>query len=413
MCSLVTQLICVTADTGLPLFTRAPGCKKALPFPIMGSLNGIDMFAKKHGIELVNSRAGKAKILWKVFKGSLKFIAIARDSNVPDFQLLLLLENVFNALVLILGLSEIEVINNVDKFKKEVRGSFSIIDNLLNGSPPFGCITQCVDVILCYDVSILQERLDIFVKACDSEFGCLFVHGKIVVATDKWWQLLPSEMMLVMMLIRSMPHANARDFPIYLPHGSPNVPHRLLTMEIIENVEVCVICGPEPLLQNVLEKQLGQYWRSKTMEKLLWTCCSSHPKNVPANITIDNLINGFILTNMEEGRCLASISPCGSMSGSELMDAERRQQVLTEFYISVVGTAFSFGDDEDNDNAHAELGFSHDITETYQCADNYKLYAAQFDHHQIFILFSKETPIYAMSTYTEGIFRQLTENSYI
>ena len=412
MCSVVSQLICVTADTGLPLFTRAPGREKALPFPIMGSLNGIDLFARKHGIEIINTRAGKAKLSWKIFKNSLKFIVITKDTDVTDFQLSLLLENVFNALVLILGLSEIETITNVEKFKKEVRGSFVIIDSLLTGSVPFGCITQCVDIILCPETSILKERLDAFVKLCDSEFGCLLVHGKIVVATDKWWQLLPSEMMLVMLLIRSMPHTNARDFPIYLPHGSPNVPHRLLTMEIIENIELCVICGPEPSLQGVLVNHLSRYWKSRTME-ILWTCCSSHPRNFPSNIDIDNLIYGFILTNVEEGKCLASISPCGNTNGSEVMDTKQRQQVLSDFYVSVVGTSFSFGDDEDNGNAQTEYLFSHDIMETYQCSNNYKLYATQFDTHQIFVLFSKEIPIYAMPTYTERTFRQLSENNHI
>ena len=412
MCSFINQLICVTADTGLPLFTRAPGHDKALPFPIMGSLNGVDLFARKHGIELVNTRAGLAKVSWKVFKGSLKFIAIARDSDIPDFQLSLLLENVFNALVLILGLSEIEVVKNVEKFKKEARGSFGIIDNLLTGSIPFGCVTQCVDIILCPGTSLLKEQLDAFVKLCDSEFGCLLVHGKVVVATDKWWQLLPSEMMLVIMLVRSMPHSSARDFPIYLPHGSPNVPHRLLTMEIIENVEVCVICGPEPSLQSVLVNHLSRYWKSRTVD-ILWTCCSSHPKNFPSNIIIDSLIDGFILANVEDGRCLASISPCGNVSNFEIMEAKQRQQILITFYMSVVGTSFSSGDEEDVSSVQSEYSFSHDIMETYQCANNYKLYATQFDNHQMFVLFSKEIPIYAMPSYTERTFKQLTENSYV
>lgn len=411
MSSFVTQLICVTADTGLPLFTRAPGCSKGLPFPVMGSLNGVDMFARKHGIEIVNTRAGKAKISWKVFKGSVKFIVISRNSNMSDYHLSLLLENVFSALVLLLGLSEIEVIDNIEKFKREVRGCFGIIDSLLEGSVPFGCITQCVDVILCSDTSILQERLDAFIKACHSEFGCLLVHGKIVVATDKWWQLLPSEMVLVLMLVRSMPQSNARDFPIYLPHGSPNVPHRLLTMEIIENVEVCAICGPEPLLQTVLKKYLSQYWQSRIMEKL-WACCSSHPRNIPPSITLDAFVNGFILVNTEEGRCLGSILPCHNINDSE-SETKRRRQVLIDFYLSVVGTSFPLSDEENIDDIQTEFQFPHDVIDTYQCADNYKLYAAQFENRQIFVLFSKEIPIYAMSVYTERTFRQLTEGNSI
>ena len=403
MSSTVSQLMCVTADAGLPIFTRTIGNEEPLPYPIMGSLNGVDMFSRNHGVEIVNTRAGKAKITWKIYKGSLKLIAISKEPNVSDFQMHILLDNIFNALVLTVGLSEIEVIKNVDKLKREVRGSVCIVDGLIKGTVSFGSITQSVDIILCNDTILLQDCLDGFVSACDSEFGCLLVHGKIVVATEKWWQLLPMETMLLILLVRSVPEATARDFPIYLPHGSPNVPHRLLTIEIMEGIEVCVICGPEPLLRTVLDNHVIRYWQSR--KESLRSCQMSHPRNLPPNFKLDNQINGFILVNIEDGKCLSSIDPCGSMSGSELMDADRRREVLTHFYLSIVGETFSSGDDI-IENIRTDYKFRDDIEETYVCADQYKLFATQFDDCQLFILFSKDIPIYAMPTYAQT-FKQI------
>ena len=44
-------VICLTLD-GIPLFTRSYGDVQPLPFPFIGSLNAVHMFASKSKIEL-------------------------------------------------------------------------------------------------------------------------------------------------------------------------------------------------------------------------------------------------------------------------------------------------------------------------------------------------------------------------
>ena len=409
MSSTIEQLMCVTANAGIPILTRHIGAEP-LAFPVMGSLNGVDMFAQNHGVRIVNTRAGRAKIVWRIYKDSIKLIIISKESNMTDFQLHILMDNVFNSMVLLMGLSELEVVKNVDRLKKDLRRSTSLIDNLLRGASSFGSVTQCADIIACNstDTSILQNNLDAFVSACGSDFGCLLVHGKIIVATEKWWQLLPSETMLLLLLLRSVPPASARDFPIYLPHGSPNIPHRLMTMEILEGIEACVICGPEPLLQHVLENHVSKYWQSVTNS--LQICLRSHPRNLPSSTVLDKSIIGFILINVEEGKCLASIYPHGRMTGSEGMTNNQRREALLQFYLSVVGTAFQPEDDEVTDDPIPECKFSDEISETYVCAEQHKLYATQWDYYQVFVLFAKDTPTYALDTLTQRTFRPFKDN---
>lgn len=400
--------MCVTADAGIPILTRTLGDEKALSFPVMGSLNGIDMFAQNHGVKILNTRAGKAKIVWKIFRSSIKLIIISKDASLSDFQFHVLLDNIFHAMVLFMGLSELEEISNVERLKRELRGSTCLIDSLLCGNALFGNVTQCVDIILCNNTTLLQDSLDAFVSACDSEFGCLLVYGKIAVATDKWWQLLPSETMLLLLLLRSVRQASARDFPIYLPHGSPNIPHRLMTMEILEGIEVCVICGPQPLLQTVLQDHVGRYWQPAA--ESLRACSRSHPRNVPSFIVLDTCISGFILVNVEDGKCLASVYPHGSMTGVEVMNDEKRREVLLQFYLSVVGVAYIPEDADEIENVLTDCRFQHEITETYVCTDQYKLYSKQIEYHQIFILFAKETPTYALNTLTSRTLKVLTKD---
>lgn len=59
--------------------------------------------------------------------------------------------------------------------------------------------------------------------AADSPYGCLMVDGHVVVATQKWWSLSGTELVLLGMLISGLPPSTSRDVPIYLPHGSPTV----------------------------------------------------------------------------------------------------------------------------------------------------------------------------------------------
>ena len=38
-----------------------------LPFPIIGSLNGVHMFASTHGVKLIATTTDTAKVVWKVY----------------------------------------------------------------------------------------------------------------------------------------------------------------------------------------------------------------------------------------------------------------------------------------------------------------------------------------------------------
>lgn len=71
--------------------------------------------------------------------------------------------------------------------------------------------------------SLTQEALSGFAEAVGTAFVSLVVSGRVVAATESWWRLGMPEAVLLLWLVGSLPPQAARDYPVYLPHGSPMV----------------------------------------------------------------------------------------------------------------------------------------------------------------------------------------------
>lgn len=71
--------------------------------------------------------------------------------------------------------------------------------------------------------SLTQEALSRFAEATGTAFVSLVVSGRVVAATEGWWRLGTPEAVLLPWLVGSLPPQTARDYPVYLPHGSPTV----------------------------------------------------------------------------------------------------------------------------------------------------------------------------------------------
>lgn len=71
-----------------------------------------------------------------------------------------------------------------------------------------------------------QEALSGFAEAAGTAFVSLVVSGRVVAATESWWRLGMPEAVLLPWLVGSLPPQAARDYPVYLPHGSPTVSGR-------------------------------------------------------------------------------------------------------------------------------------------------------------------------------------------
>lgn len=420
---MAAYLVCLTTDGGIPLFTRTKGNLPQLPFPVIGSLNGVCMFASNQDVSLLNTITDDAKVVWKVFNERITLIMVTSDDCASDLHLNRLLDFVFNSMVLFLGINELTNIRNVELLKRDLRCCYSLIDSLLEGTDLTGNITQALDVILCPDVSLLQEFLDDFATAVNSEFGCLLVMGKVAVATERWWELTGLETVLLSFLVRALPPCSSRDIPVYLPYGSPKVPHRLLTFQLIEGVEVCVICGPKPSLQDTETKFLDQYWRLAT--DTLRSSRRSHPRNLPADMVIDSGILGFLLVNKDERKCLSSVHPSGVMTGVDSQSSPsgggvstaKRKSLLVSFYKSVVGSLFPPQESatplQGQPSCDLYNSLPHQAMETYICSSDHKCYAVRNATHELYLLFAPDVPNYALGSVASNTLTLLTKGKLV
>ena len=392
-------VICLTLD-GIPLFTRSHGDVQPLPFPFIGSLNAVHMFASKNKIGLSVTKTQNSQTFWKEYH-QIRLIMIAYDTEICKELLENLLDSIYNAMVFVCGENEFEKIAVAEKLKRKLKICYPLITTLLDSLNLAGNVTQCTDIILVSNVNLLSQYLSAFSEECQSEFSCLLLHGKVVTASEQFWQLHYSETLLILYLLQTLQNPTSCDIPIYLPNGSPTIPHRLICVKLIKNIQVVLICGPEPSLQTIVDRHVKKYWGPVTAT--LQQLSQSNPRNFPTSIKLDSHILSFLLINTTDRKCLCSLCPHGNMTGADqdiLADKETRKKSLFSFYKSTIVLW--------ND---AEL--PHEISTSHQCFEHYKCFAIRTSSHQLFVMFSHDIATYILKSLVKQTFVQLTRDKVI
>ncbi|XP_029441220.1 protein fuzzy homolog [Rhinatrema bivittatum] len=400
MAGLELTLLCLTAGSGVPLYCRSRGGSRQLPFSVIGSLNGVHMFGNNQEVLLSSTCTENVRVAWKSFHDGINLIVISSEEDISDFYLHRLLDNVFHAMVLVIGLDELINIKNVERLKKDLRACYTLIDSFLLVSERIGDLVQCAECVMAHDTPILQEGLDAFTRAADSDFGCLLAQEKVVVATEKWWRLAAQEVMLLTWLVASQAPHSSRDYPVYLPHGSPTVPHRLLTFHLVPGVDVCILCGPSPSLQKVETELVERFW--KPLLEPVKACLRVQLRTFPASAPLHLGVLGLLLIKRDQNRMLFTVQahPLEELQkhGTGLSLAERRS-VLRSFYTLAVSHYFpSEKADERSPVLLEELpaGYTHGAFECYVTSSSHKCYGLQTDQHQLFLLFGATVPTFSL-----------------
>ncbi|XP_008283497.1 protein fuzzy homolog [Stegastes partitus] len=412
-----TQLLCLTASSGVPLFTR--GASKQLPFSVIGSLNGVHMFGGGQEVVLSSCETeGGGKVVWRVFQDSVMLIAVSGgghrapgSSKEEEVCLQRLLENVWNCMVLVLGQDELVNVRNVERLKRDLRSCFSLIDQLLEEKQEgiLGTLTHCADSLVPPNPSLLQEAVDGFAQAADSEFGCLIVHGRIATATEKWWRLAPQEVVLLSALIRSLSDSGSAscDYPVFLPQGSPTVAHRLLRFQLLPGADVCVLCGPTPSLHRAETGLVGRFW--SPLVETLRDCLAVGERCLPGSVSLRPGVLALLLINRETRRSVSCVRtpPHHPLGDSPSLSKARCWELLKLFYIFSISRYFTqeetpcVSPEERAQRGNSEdflLGFSHQPQQCYLVTEECKSYGLQTAQHQLFLLLSPSVPTFALRT---------------
>ncbi|KAM9048926.1 protein fuzzy homolog isoform 3-T3 [Megaptera novaeangliae] len=331
--------------------------RQQLPFSVIGSLNGVHMFGQNLEVQLSSAKTEDTTVVWKSFHDSITLIVLSSEEGTSELRLERLLQMVFGAMVLLVGLEELTNIRNVERLKKELRASYRLIDSFLGDSELIGDLTQCVDCVVPPEGSLLQvkelrpregethehghqasfesygrlfpplthlgshcrpcsglptrsrpasltqEALSGFAEAAGTAFVSLVVSGRVVAATESWWRLGMPEAVLLPWLVGSLPPQAARDYPVYLPHGSPTLLERWW-QPLLDPLRACLPLGSRAL---------------------------------PAGFPLHTDILGLLLLHLELKRCLFTVEPSGDKEPS----SEQRRRLFRSFYTLVTATHFA------------------------------------------------------------------------
>ncbi|XP_056149532.1 protein fuzzy homolog [Lampris incognitus] len=414
-----TQLICLTANSGVPLFTR--GTSKQLPFSIIGSLNGVHMFGGVQGVVLSSCQTDcGGKVMWRVFQDSVMLIAVNAGQQAgggggggkekeEELHLRRLLENVWNCMVLVLGQDELANIRNVERLKRDLHSCLGLIDKLLEDRQEgiMGNLTHCADCLLPPNPPLIQEAVDGFTQAVDSEFGCLMIHGRIAAATEKWWRLAPQEVVLLSALMQSLSGSGSAscDYPVFLPQGSPTVAHRLLRFQLLPGADVCVLCGPSPSLHKAESELVVRFW--SPLVETLRSCLAVGERCLPGSVALRPDVLALIIINHETRRAVSCVRTPTHPPPSNLAlpPKARCWELLRLFYIFVATRYFSqeetlcISPEDKNQRSDMEdfaLGFSHQPLQCYLVLEECKCYGLQTAQHQLLVLTPLSVPTFAL-----------------
>ncbi|XP_070306594.1 protein fuzzy homolog isoform X5 [Odocoileus virginianus] len=328
------HLLCLAASSGVPLFCRssrggAPA-RQQLPFSVIGSLNGVHMFGQNLEVQLSSARTEDTTVVWKSFHDSITLIVLSSEEGTSELRLERLLQMVFGAMVLLVGLEELSNIRNVERLKKELRASYRLIDSFLGDSELIGDLTQCVDCVVPPEGSLLQ------------------------------------------------------------------VPHRLLTLTLLPDLELCLLCGPRPHLSQ-LDAQLLERWWQPLLEPLRG-CLPLGPRALPAGFPLHTDILGLLLLHLELKRCLFTVEPSRDKEPSP----EHRRRLLRSFYTLVTATHFPPEPGQPDEKAEEAVHRAqvaracYLVSGTEEPGTGWRLVALQLGPRRLLLLLSAQSPTYGL-----------------
>lgn len=178
------------------------------------------MFCKNQGVHLDKTQLDDGLIVWREFDENLLFIGIA-SAGVPEQCLRQLLELAYHSIVMVVGQNGLQLGQNPERLKRELKHALPIMDKLLDEAD--SGLIKFTDCILSHENQVLLDRLREFSEQCGSPYACLMVRTKIAVATEGWWDLDAIDRKLLNVMLQTSSSALQLDVPVYLPKKSPNV----------------------------------------------------------------------------------------------------------------------------------------------------------------------------------------------
>uniref|UniRef100_A0A336M2I2 CSON010831 protein n=1 Tax=Culicoides sonorensis TaxID=179676 RepID=A0A336M2I2_CULSO len=394
------HLMSLVSDSGVPIFSKKRGNSGTLPFSTVASLSTVALFCKNQGTQLISTEFDNGIIMWREFENNIMIIGIASDT--PETVLADLIELTFHAMVLSVGVEELRNIQNIDRLKRDLKQSLTVIDLLMESLD---------NDLLMYNDSVLSpENMELSIKLREygemtkSPYICLLVKQKIACGTEGWWLDLNVIDRKLLILLNSALNTLPKETPVFLPIKAPTVAYRFIAIALTQHLTICLLCGPEPSYMQ-LEAITQQFWSPEI--NLLASAEKIYPKNFPDDVHLDEEILGLLLINEKTHRYM--ISKNVQATGKRSSGSGHRLDILRTFFhqaICPVRHALaidinSIGSDTvENEDTFKNL-------EQFWCSEYHKCHALIETDNILCVLYSAAISTTLMQSVTKKLLDQL------
>jgi len=267
-------------EGGRTLLARVYGGVPPPSFPSVALLSSLVSYGENMGVALQKIATNDVRIVFRRFDETL-LVIVTNDQASQDKHLEDMLQLVYNSVILLSGQEALlgpsgglpmpdTPQRDVDAVKRIFRGAVSMIDYILREDhKPLGLQVQLPEVVPVQYSSRQQLQSALQSLTADaatdqqSLAAAIAYQGCFVACNSDWASQNGQDLMLIQALVQSLPAATMRDIPIYLPMGNPNVPIRLLTAELTNDMELLLLAGPSPSLSTIpslVRKHLSPVW---------------------------------------------------------------------------------------------------------------------------------------------------------
>ncbi|CAG0913576.1 unnamed protein product [Notodromas monacha] len=305
---MVVQVAVLTSSGGIPVLTCSSD-GSSIPFPILGSLNGIWLFCKSSGGSLKSTENEYGSVTWKEFVENILVICIhnnkpPNNAYLPPVLVDNIIELCYGAMLMSVGTEGLKN-PNAESLRKDLQSSVPLIRQILLRFGPkkqrlFAGLTSLSDVIICEEAFKLEEIVENFCSRNETPYGLLTIGKKVAAATSSWWHALTHAEKALFLLFAALQEENgvARDCPVYLPVKSPTVPYRFVSMTLLESIQedervsLCLLCGSKPPLSEVMRQVPVDFGPVADLLKTVASNVSTGKSALPRGLSLHKSVFG-------------------------------------------------------------------------------------------------------------------------
>ena len=239
-----------------------------------------------------------------------------------------------------------------------------------------------------------------------SDYACITLSNRILVSSTGWSRLTQAEQHILTYLIALNDYSNdilptSRDIPIYLDSIDRSHNYRLVSVRLLGQIYVSIICSSEPKMSE-FESVVDRHCHPK-IELIQNLNNSLYPRSFHDQIVFDPNVQALLYVNHQTHFCVSTFEPSRSAPPLSTTLKKHRYQILRNFYLEIVRIEkekmLNFNGLANETKLNEMYLVSSDPTDPHKC-----YFLREDDFLQVFILFDVQIPTVAM----RGIARKLS-----